>query len=209
MAEQRMRAGRLGVEHVEAHAGQASIVQGPPHGVGVDEPAATAVDQDRARLDPVEEGAIDQLAGLCGQRDVQGDDVAADGEVTEVSAAHPGGRLADRVVGQYPHAERRAEGRGPPADAAVADHAEGGTVEVADGDRRALRPAALTDQRGERPEPLDQVQRHADRALGHRGGARARGDDHGDPPARRSRHVDQVGAHAGPGQNPQRGCLYQ
>jgi len=49
------------------------------------------------------------------------------------------------------------------------------------------------------------VQRHADRALGHRGGASSRGDHHGDSPGRRGRHVNQVGADPGPGDDPESG----
>ena len=205
VAEERMPGWRFRVEHVEADAGQPSRGEGAPHRVGVEEPAAAAVDQDGARLHPGQEGVADQLAGLVVQRQVQGDDVAAGGEVVQARAAHAVGRLAERVVGQHPHPERRAERRGPPADPAVADDPEGGAVEVPDADPAAFGPAALADQRGERPEPLDQVQRHADRSLGHGGDARPGGDHHGDPPGRRGRHVNQVGAHAGPGEDPEPG----
>ncbi len=131
------------------------------------------------------------------------------GEVAEVGAAHVGGWLAGRVIGQDPHPEGRPELGGAPADAAVADHAHGGAVQVADRDRAALGPAALTDQRGERAEPLDQVQGHADGAFGHRGGAGPRGDHHGDAAGGRGRDVDQVGAHPGPGDDPERGRLIE
>ena len=59
VAVQRMGAGRLGVEHVEADPGQPPGCEGPPNGVGVDEAAAAAVDQHRTRLDPREEGVVD------------------------------------------------------------------------------------------------------------------------------------------------------
>jgi hypothetical protein len=49
------------------------------------------------------------------------------------------------------------------------------------------------------------VQGHADRALGHRRGAGPRGDHHSDPAGRRGRHVDQVHAHPGPGDDPEPG----
>ena len=184
---QRMGSGRLGVEHVEADPRQPPGGEGTEDGVGVDEGAAAAVDQHGPRLDPGQEGVVDQVAGLAGQREVQGDDIAARGQVTEPAAAHVGRRLADRVVGQDLHAEGPPQLRGPLADAAEADHAQGGVPEVAHRDPRALRPAALAHQRGERAEPLDQVQRHADRALGHRGGPGAGGDHHGDAPGRRGR----------------------
>ncbi len=51
------------------------------------------------------------------------------------------------------------------------------------------------------------MQGHANGALGHRGRAGPRGDHHGDPPGRRGRHVDQVDAHPGPGDDLERGCL--
>ena len=109
------------------------------------------------------------MAGLFGQRGVQGDDVAARGEVAEVGAAHVAGRLAHRIVSQdrIPKAAPSAAaagryGRSRPRP--------GWRPEVADSDLGALRPAALAHQRGERAEPLDQVQRHADRAFGHGSG---------------------------------------
>ena len=61
---QRVASGRLGVEHVQADPGQPAVRQRPPRGVGVDEPAAAAVDQDRARPDPGQERVVDQVAGL-------------------------------------------------------------------------------------------------------------------------------------------------
>ena len=92
MAVQRMGAGRLGVEHVEADPGQAAAVERPVDGIGVHEPAAAAVNQDRARPDPGQEGVVDQVAGLAGQREMQGDDVATRREVSEVGGAHVGGQ---------------------------------------------------------------------------------------------------------------------
>src|SRR5439155_1706824 len=90
-----------------------------------------------------------QVPGLLVQREVQGDDVTARREVAEAGAGlhagHVGGRLADRIVSQDPHSEGRGQCRGPAADPAEADHAQGGTVEVADTDPGPLRPAPLTD----------------------------------------------------------------
>jgi hypothetical protein len=155
------------------------------------------------------ECVVDQLPGLLVQGKVQGDDVAARREVAEAGAVlhtgQVGGRLANRIVGQDPHPEGRGQRRGPAADPAKADHAQRGAVEVPDADPGALGPAPVADHRGERAEPLDQVQGHADRALGDRGGAGPRGDHHGDPPGRRGGYVDQVGADPGPGDDAERG----
>jgi len=206
---QRVPTGRLGVEYVESDPGQLAAGEGAPDGIGVDEGAAAAVDQHRTRLDPGEKGVVDQVVGLSGQREVQADDITAPGEVIEAGAAHVGRRLADRVIGQDPHPERRPQRRGPLADAAVADHAQGGVPQVPDRDVGALGPAALAHQRGERAESLDQVQRHADRTLGHRRGTGARRDHHGDAPAGGGGHVDQFDAHSGAGDDRERGGLVE
>src|SRR4029450_9085698 len=112
---------------------------------------------------------------------------------------------AERVMGQHPHPERPGQLADPAADAAVADDADGGAVEVADHYPTALGPAALADQPGQGPQPLDQVQGHRQDAFGDGSGAAAGRDHDGDPAGPGRLQVDQVDPDPGTGDDPQPG----
>ena len=89
------------------------------------------------------------------------------------------------------------------ADAAVADDADRRAVEVAEGDRAAVGPAALGDAGGRGAQPLDQMQDHRQGAFGDGVGAGAWRDDDGDATAGGLVDVDPFHADPGAGEHPQ------
>src|SRR5215216_3930324 len=196
---------RFGVEDVQADPAQPPRFQGGQGGVQVEQAPSSAVDQDGPGPDAGQDGGVDQVVGGLGQGGVQGQHVAGRGQLAQVRAVDPGRWGADRVVGQHPHAEGGGQLADPAADAPVADDPDGGPVQVADGDAGPLGPAALTDQPGQRPQPLDQVQDVGQDPFGDGPGATVRGDDHGDAAGAGRRQVDPVDPDAGAGQHPQPG----
>ena len=122
--------------------------------------------------------------------------------VPEVGGVDLGRWRAERVVGQHLHPERPGQLADPAADAAVADDADGGAVEVADRHPTPLGPAAIPDQPGQGPQPLDQVQGHREDAFGDGPGAAAGRDHDGDPAGAGRLQVDQVDPDPGAGHDP-------
>ncbi|HMH91879.1 MAG TPA: hypothetical protein VK586_12455 [Streptosporangiaceae bacterium] len=167
----------------------------------VDEGAAAAIDQQGSWLDGTEEAAVDQVPGGLGERRVQADDVAAGGEVAQAGAADVIRRDGDWIVGEHPHPERPGQLADPLPDAAVADDADRGAFQVPDGNLMPLGPPAAADQVGQWPEPLGQVQGHAEDRLGDGAGSAAGGDDDGDAALGRGGDVDQVDPDACAGQD--------
>ena len=62
---------RFGVGDVECGGGEAPVVEGGGERLLVDEPAAAGVDEDRAGLDRVQGGVVDQVVGLRRERGVE------------------------------------------------------------------------------------------------------------------------------------------
>ena len=68
MVEQRVVLRRLGIEHVEADSGKASRLERGMDGPEVDQAAAPAVDQNGAPPYVMQEGLVDEVVSLLGQR---------------------------------------------------------------------------------------------------------------------------------------------
>ena len=73
----------LGVDHVEGCAADPALTEGLDYRVGVDNRAAGDIDQDGGRLHLSQGVGVDEVAGLGGQRAVQGHVVGLGQEVVE------------------------------------------------------------------------------------------------------------------------------
>jgi hypothetical protein len=74
---------RLGIGDVECRTGDLARVQREQQRLRIDDRAARGVDEQRGRLHARERGAVDQVAGLGRERDVQGHEVRALEQVRE------------------------------------------------------------------------------------------------------------------------------
>ena len=92
--------------------------------LGVDHATAGGVDDDHAVLHPGERVGVEQVAGLVGERRVQGDHSALGEDRVEVDLFVLGD-LDVRVTDDHPHVHRRTHARDPAADAPVPDNADG------------------------------------------------------------------------------------
>ena len=106
--------GLLG-EHVEGGAGHAAVLESLGQGVLVHEAAAGAVDDAHAGLEALDRLARQDVAGLVGERDVEGDEVGTGEERIELDLldAHLVGLLLpeEGVIGDDLHPEPPARGR--------------------------------------------------------------------------------------------------
>jgi hypothetical protein len=87
-AEQRALGGGLGLEHVEAGAGDMARLDRLGKGRLVDQAAAGAVDDAHAGLGLGQRLGIENAAGLVGHRHVQGDEVGACQQLVELDLGH-------------------------------------------------------------------------------------------------------------------------
>ena len=202
LVELEQRAGvRLGREHVERRACELPRSDRLDERLLVDERAARGVHEPRAVAHPPDRVAIDEAAGLVGERGVERHDVRGaeqlverlgllDTQVAEPVAAH------ERVVRDDVHRQAECAPRDLLSDPSEADHAERLPGQLDSPVARAL-PATLLQRRmrlrdvsGERDDQSDRLLRSRhDRRLG-------RVRDH-DPATRCGVHVHVVDADAG------------
>ena len=127
-AEQRAVLGRLDLEHVEGGAGHVARFQRLGQRPLVDQAAARAVDDAHALLGLLQRGGIDDVAGLVGQRRVQGDEIGAAQQVVELDLLHAQLhrplRRQERIVGDHLHLQADGAVGDDRADVAAADHAQ-------------------------------------------------------------------------------------
>ncbi|EPD60421.1 hypothetical protein HMPREF1211_05170 [Streptomyces sp. HGB0020] len=125
----------LGVEHVDARAGDTALVQGGEQGVLVDDRGARGVDQVGGGLEEREFGGAEQAAGAVAEDQVDRDEVAARQQLLlggRELDAHLVGVLLGEVVapGADVHAEGEAHVGDPAADLAEAEQAEPAAVQI-------------------------------------------------------------------------------
>ena len=171
----------------------------------VDDAAARAVDDARARLHGGDLARADHVLGLVGQRHVDGEDVGAAEHRLQVREPHAevaGAALRDeRIVHEDAPCRRRLQARGHPrAHLAEAEHARGLPEELGAVDG-AIPLEALERVVGQR-DLADQRQQHAHGVLGRRDHVAVGGVDDHHALARAGVDVDVVDADAGPA----RGC---
>ena len=193
--------GRLLLEDVEGGARDAARLDRAGQRQLVDEPAAGAVDEARARLEARQLRLAEQVARVAGERRVDRDEVGARQELVELDRLHAQalGGLACQVgvVGDHVHAEADGPPRdlGPdPAEAEDAQH----LAEQLDALQAAFLPAPRLQREVGGGESAGHREQEPHRVLGDRGGVPARcvHDDHA--PLGRGVHVDRVDAGAGP-----------
>jgi hypothetical protein len=128
-AEQRAVLGRLGLEHVERGAGDLACVHRFLERCLVDQAAAGAVDDPHALLGLGEVFLRQDVAGLVGERGVEGDEVRPRQQVVQFHLLHAHFHRAlgreERIEGDDLHAQADGAGRDDRADVAGADQAEG------------------------------------------------------------------------------------
>ena len=126
--EQGRGGGRLGLEHVERGAADLAAVERVLERSLVDQPAARAIDDAHARLDPGQSVARQDAAGLVGQRRVQRDEIGAAQQFVEFDPfdAHRHGafRRQERIIGDNLHPEPYGAVGDNRADIAATDQAE-------------------------------------------------------------------------------------
>jgi hypothetical protein len=147
--------------------------------------------------DAIQECLVDKVMGGVGQRHVQCQHVACDGETGKVGRRDLGRRRADRVVGQQPHAERLGELADSLPNSPVADDAHRRALQITDRHCDPFRPPALADEFGQRRQTLDQVQCQREYSLGDCASPAARRDDDWDASAGCRGEVDEVDADTG------------
>ncbi len=121
-------------EDIEAEGADLAGLEGLDEGVCVDEAAAGCIDEDDAGFAEGEGFAVDDVAGLGEEGDIEGDDVGAaeellEGDVLEVEGGGDEG-LGFYVVCEDFHAEAAGDADGVEAYAAGADDADGFAHEV-------------------------------------------------------------------------------
>ena len=171
------------------------------HGRLVDQPAAGAVDQPRARLHPRDALGREDVGGLLGLRQVQRHEVGAGQHLVEVldpldaEGLRPV-RREERIVGDHLHPQPHGARRDDRADVAAADQAERLAGDLDPHEARLLPLAGLGRGVGSRDLP-GAGEHHGDGVLG--GGDRvAEGRvHHHDALGRGGRDIDVVDADAG------------
>src|SRR3954452_19334299 len=132
---------------------------------------------------------------LRGQRDVKCEHVAGRDQVVEISTFDVRWRGRERVVGEHPHTEGRGKFADSPPDAAVADDADGGAVQIAGwATRCAFGPATFPDERRVRTQPFGQMKGVSEHSFGYGPGAAPWREDAGDASCGRCFQVHQAAA---------------
>ena len=85
----------------------------------------------------------------------------------------------------------------PPPDPPVADDADRRAVQVTHGKMAAIRPAAMPDEIGRRPQPLDEMQGQREHTLGYRPRSAARRDDDRNASCRGRWEIDVIDTNTG------------
>ena len=212
MTEQRIFFGRLFDEHVEGCAGDMPAVERGAQRNFIHQSAAGAVDDAHALFGLGQVFRREDVAGLRGERSVQGDEIGARQELVEFDLFDSDfGRALGaqkRVVGDHPHSQSDAARGGDRADVAAADDAERLAGELHAHEAillplaRLRRDVCSRDLPGEREHERDRVLGRGDRVAERR--------VHDDHAARcGGRNVDVVDADAGPADDLQSGRALQ
>ena len=145
--EQRAVLGRLHLEHVEGGAADMAGLEGRGQRALVDQAAARAVDDAHALLGLGKRCRVDDVAGLVGERGVQGDEIGAAQQVVELHLLHAQlhGALGrqEGIEGDHLHLQADGAVGDDGADVAAADHAQRLGVELDAQELRLLPLAAL------------------------------------------------------------------
>ena len=117
----------LGIEGVQRAAGDRVAVERAHQRLGIDDGAARAIDEERARLHGVQGLLVDQLARLRQQRRVQRDEIRLGQQIFELTFFDRNAivsLLDEGIEEENAHAERGGSLRYPPGDVAETDQAE-------------------------------------------------------------------------------------
>jgi hypothetical protein len=202
-AQQRVVGGRrLGLEGVQARTAQLAAHQCVIQGALVDEGAARGIDQDRAITHGGDRCGIHHVPGLCGQRCVQADDVAACQQFVQRHVARVQLRLGLgirtlRIVIDDIGVEPGQTPRHHTPDMAETDHTHGLAGDLETGlSHLRRRPRALAhDPVHIRDTPVD-CQDQGDRQFGHRAGIGAGSDGQNNAALAYGSQIDAVDADA-------------
>ncbi len=189
---------------VQAQVAELAALQRADQRRGVDQRAASGVDQHGAALHPRQAVAVDQVAGGRVQRAVQAEDVALGEQGIEVRvlAAEGGQRgVGLRVDQQHAAAEAEHDAREHRADLPAADHPDGLAVQVESGQAVQREVAFAGAVEGAVDAPVQrQDQRH--RMFGHRVRRVGRHPHHRQVEGRGGGQVDMVVAGRAQGDQP-------
>src|SRR6266513_911769 len=134
--------GRLAGEDVKAGARDQSLLERLHQRLLIHQPAPSRVDQDGAALHPAEFLDADHVAGLVGQRQVQGNHVALRQYLSERGEYDTGCPWRSMVGKQHVHAEATGDTCRSLPEGTLADEAYGCAVEIAN---RVVEEAELID----------------------------------------------------------------
>ena len=186
---------------VDCGAAQMSRIQRSDQRLGVDDAAARAVDEHRARAHRGEPAGVDETHGLRGKRNVQRHDVGVAQQFVQAlerDVEGAGARGRDiRIVRDHVHAERFGAMRDVTPDAPKADDAERLPIQLVPDERLAIPEPGLhgrvraRDVAHGRQEQREGLLRRGDRV-------RAGRVHHDDARSRCGVHVDRVHADPGP-----------
>ena len=201
----------LALPHIEARAGQMPRGDGLCQRLLVVDAAARGADEDRARFHEGERRRVDQLQGTGLARTVQRHHIGLRQQLRQRDRLRPAPYdfivTQQRVGGQHPHAEGRAQGGDPGADVAQADQPQRLAGDLAPGQVLAREAALLAQPAVALGDAARHREDQAQRVLGHRDRVATGLVDHRDAGLRAGGHIDRVVARAIRGHAQQRRAM--
>jgi len=205
-AQRRVLRQRLGGEGVERGAGEMPGIERVDQGRLVHQPAARGVDQVRTGFHQRQAARVEQVGGVLGARDMQGDHVGPGQQLGQGHQRHAavrgGRRRQERIMRGDFHADPARLARDRAADAAQADHAQPLAFEFEAGEAGLGPLPGLHPGVGARHVAREREQQRQ-RMFGGGAGVAVGGVHHRDAARGGRFHVDGVDAGAGATDHPE------